>query len=130
MKNNQVWQQVADDVFWYRGSTELQDSSNPTFYRWYADGVTSACFSALDIHVERGRGDQTALIYDSPVTQKKRRMTYSAILDDVSQLAGVLVSQGVGKGGRVIIYLPMVPDTLIANMMLLPALIVTFHAAG
>jgi len=116
MKNNKLWQQVADDIFWYRAPTELLDSSNPPFYRWYPDGITNACYNALDIHVEQGRGDQAAIIYDSPVTQTKRRITYRELLDEVSRIAGVLVSQGVGKGDRVIIYLPMVPEALIAML--------------
>ncbi len=114
MKNNKLWQQVADEIFWYRAPTELLDSTNPPFYRWYPDGITNACYNALDIHVEQGRGDQAALIYDSPVTQTKRRITYSELLDEVSRFAGVLVLQGVGKGDRVIIYMPMVPEALIA----------------
>ena len=114
MKNNKLWQQVADEIFWYRAPTELLDSTNPPFYRWYPDGITNACYNALDIHVEQGRGDQVALIYDSPVTQTKRRITYSELLDEVSRFAGVLVLQGVGKGDRVIIYMPMVPEALIA----------------
>ena len=84
--------------------------------RWFPDGITNACYNALDIHVEQGRGDQAALIYDSPVTQTKRRITYSELLDEVSRIAGVLVSQGVGKGDRVIIYMPMVPEALIAML--------------
>ena len=116
MKNNKLWQQVADDIFWYRAPTELLDSSTPPFYRWFPDGITNACYNALDIHVEQGRGDQAALIYDSPVTQTKRRITYSELLDEVSRFAGVLVSQGVGKGDRVIIYMPMVPEALIAML--------------
>jgi propionyl-CoA synthetase len=114
MKNNKLWQQVADEIFWYRAPTELLDSTNPPFYRWYPDGITNACYNALDIHVEQGRGDQAARIYDSPVTQTKRRITYSELLDEVSRFAGVLVLQGVGKGDRVIIYMPMVPEALIA----------------
>ncbi len=116
MKNNKLWQQVADDIFWYRAPTELLDSSTPPFYRWFPDGITNACYNALDIHVEQGRGDQAALIYDSPVTQTKRRITYSELLDEVARIAGVLVSQGVGKGDRVIIYMPMVPEALIAML--------------
>jgi propionyl-CoA synthetase len=114
--NNKLWQQIAEDIFWYRAPEELLDSSNPPFYRWYADGITNACYNALDIHVEQGRGDQTALIYDSPVTQTKCRITYRELLEEVSRLAGLLVSKGVGKGDRVIIYMPMVPEALIAML--------------
>jgi len=116
MKNNKLWQQVANEVFWYHAPTELLDSSNPPFYRWYPDGVTNACYNALDIHVEQGRGDQVAVIYDSPVTQTKRRISYSELLDEVSRFAGVLAAQGVSKGDRVLVYLPMVPEALIAML--------------
>ena len=116
MKNNKLWQQAADEIFWYRAPTELLDSSNPPFHRWYPDGITNACYNALDIHVEAGRGDRAALIYDSPVTQTKRIITYFELLDEVSRFAGVLAAQGVEKGDRVIIYLPMVPEALISML--------------
>ena len=116
MDNMQLWQRAAEDIFWYRAPTELLDSSNPPFYRWYPDGVTNACYNALDIHVEQGRGEQDALIYDSPVTNTKRRYSYADLLDQVSRFAGVLAAQGVAKGDRVIVYMPMVPEALIAML--------------
>ena len=116
MDNVQLWQHAAEDIFWYRAPTELLDSSNPPFYRWYPDGVTNACYNALDIHVEQGRGEQDALIYDSPVTNTKRRYSYADLLDQVSRFAGVLAAQGVEKGDRVIVYMPMVPEALIAML--------------
>jgi propionyl-CoA synthetase len=116
MKNNKLWQQAANDIFWYRAPTEILDSSRPPFYRWYTDGITNACYNALDIHVEQGRGEQKAIIYDSPVTESKRQVSYRELLDEVARLAGVLQSQGVEKGDRVIIYLPMVPEALIAML--------------
>lgn len=116
MDNMQLWQRAAEDIFWYRAPTELLDSSNQPFYRWYPDGVTNACYNALDIHVEQGRGEQDALIYDSPVTNTKRRYSYADLLDQVSRFAGVLAAQGVAKGDRVIVYMPMVPEALIAML--------------
>ena len=92
------------------------DDSNPPFYRWYPDGVTNACYNAVDIHVEQGRGEQAAVIYDSPVTNSKRSYSYSELLVEVARFAGVLASQGVGKGDRVILYMPMVPEALIAML--------------
>ena len=94
----------------------MLDDSNPPFYRWYPDGVTNACYNALDVHVEQGRGDQAALIYDSPVTDTKRQYSYAELLDTVSRFAGVLAAQGVAKGDRVIVYMPMVPEALIAML--------------
>ena len=116
MNDNQLWQQAADDIHWFRAPTRLLDDSNPPFYRWYPDGVTNACFNAVDIHVEQGRGEQPALIYDSPVTASKRRYTFSQLLDEVSRCAGLLRSQGVARGDRVIVYMPMVPEAIIAML--------------
>ena len=116
MSDTQLWQRAAEDIHWFEKPTTVLDSSNPPFYRWFPDGVTNACYNALDIHVEQGRGDQLALIYDSPVTDTKRQYTYAQLLQEVAGFAGVLASQGVGKGDRVIVYMPMVPEALIAML--------------
>ena len=116
MDNKKLWQEAADDIFWYRKPEQLLDSSNPPFFRWYPDGITNVCYNAVDIHVENGRGDQPAIIYDSPVTQTKRVITYSELQDEVSRFAGVLSARGVSKGDRVIAYMPMVPEALIAML--------------
>ena len=116
MNDNQLWQQAADDIHWFRAPTRLLDDSNPPFYRWYPDGVTNACFNAVDIHVEQGRGEQPAIIYDSPVTGTKRSYTFAQLLDQVSRCAGLLRSQGVARGDRVIVYMPMVPEAIIAML--------------
>jgi len=116
MSDDTLWRQAAENIFWYQAPSTVLDSSNPPFYRWYPDGITNACYNALDLHVEAGRGEQLALIYDSPVTDTKRRYTYAQLLDEVSRFAGVLVSRGVGKGDRVIVYMPMVPEALIAML--------------
>ena len=116
MSDSQLWRNAAEDVFWYQAPATLLDDSNPPFYRWFPDGVTNACYNAVDIHVEQGRGDQLAVIYDSPVTATKRSYTFAQLLDEVSRFAGVLASQGVEKGDRVIIYMPMVPEALISML--------------
>jgi len=116
MTDEQLWRDAADDIFWYQQPSIVLDDSNPPFYRWYPDGVTNACFNALDIHVRDGRGEQLALIYDSPVTGKKSRLTYAELLDAVARFAGVLDSLGVGKGDRVLVYMPMVPEAIIAML--------------
>src|SRR5262249_33270494 len=92
------------------------DASRPPFYRWFAGGVVNSCYNALDRHVELGRGDQPALIYDSPVTESIKSFTYRELLDQVTCCAGVLVRQGLKKGDRVIIYMPMVPEAVVAML--------------
>lgn len=116
MTGEQLWRDAADDIFWYQPPSRVLDDSNPPFYRWYPDGVTNACFNALDVHVRDGRGEQPALIYDSPVTGTKSRLTYAELLDAVARFAGVLDSLGVGKGDRVLVYMPMVPEAIIAML--------------
>lgn len=116
MNDSQHWQQAAKDIFWYKAPSTLLDDSNPPFYRWYPDGITNACYNALDIHVEGGRGEQAALIYDSPVTDSKVTYSYRELLDIVARFAGVLAGLGVGKGDRVLVYMPMVPEALIAML--------------
>lgn len=116
MDSAKLWQEAAKDIHWYQEPTTLLDSSRPPFYRWFPDGSTNACFNALDIHVEQGRGDCTALIYDSPITNSKKQYTYKQLLKEVSHFAGVLQNRGVSKGDRVIVYMPMVPQALIAML--------------
>ena len=116
MSDRQLWQRAADNIHWYEAPTRLLDDSNPPFYRWFPDGVTNACYNALDIHLEQGRGDQLALIYDSPVTSTKRSYSFTQLLDEVSRFGGLLRAQGVEKGDRVLVYMPMVPEALIAML--------------
>ena len=116
MVDEALWRQAAQDIFWYREPETLLDDSRPPFYRWYPDGVTNACYNALDIHVEQGRGEQAALIYDSPVSDSKRTYTYAELLSEVAQFAGLLASAGVTRGERVLIYMPMVPEAVIAML--------------
>jgi propionyl-CoA synthetase len=116
MTSIDLWRRAANDIHWYQAPGTVLDDSNPPFYRWYPDGVTNACYNALDLHVERGRGDQPALIYDSPVTDTRRQYTYSQLLDEVAAFAGVLAGRGVVKGDRVIVYMPMVPEAVIAML--------------
>jgi propionyl-CoA synthetase len=110
------WSQAAENVHWYKKWTQVLDESRPPFYRWFSGGVVNSCYNALDHHVQKGRGQQVALIYDSPVTNTVRQFTYQALLDQVSRFAGVLTSQGVQKGDRVVIYMPMVPEAVVAML--------------
>ncbi|WP_422745154.1 propionyl-CoA synthetase [Mycobacterium sp. WMMD1722] len=110
------WAEAAKAVTWTREPTRILDDSRPPFYRWFPDGELNTCANALDRHVEAGRADQTALIYDSPVTGSQRTYTYRELLDQTTRFAGVLRELGVAKGDRVVIYLPMVPEALIAML--------------
>jgi len=110
------WAEAAEDIHWYKKWDKVLDDSRKPFYRWFVGGMVNTCYNALDLHVESGRADQLALIYDSPVTNTVKKYTYAELLDHVARFAGVLVSQGVEKGDRVIIYMPMVPEAVIAML--------------
>ncbi len=110
------WGSAVQGIDWYRQPTVALDKSSPPFYRWFADGVLNTCFNAVDRHVRDGRGDQAALIYDSPVTGTCRTFTYRELLDQVARFAGVLSGLGTGAGDRVIIYMPMIPEAVIAML--------------
>jgi propionyl-CoA synthetase len=110
------WAEAAEAVHWYRRWDAVLDSSRAPFYRWFPGAETNTCYNALDRHVERGRADQVALIYDSPVTSTVRAYTYRELRDQVARFAGVLVGKGVGRGDRVVIYMPMVPEAVIAML--------------
>ena len=110
------WGGAAEAIQWDRRWDSVRDDSNPPFYRWFVGGRLNTCYNALDVHIERGRGKQAALVYDSPVTNTVRVYTYAELRDEVAQLAGALVAQGVDKGDRVIIYMPMVPEAAMAML--------------
>lgn len=116
MVDTAMWEQASADIHWFRSPETVLDRENPPFYRWFPDGLTNACYNALDIHVAQGRAEQLALIYDSPVTGTKRRYSYAELLDEVSRFAGVLVAEGVTCGDRVLVYMPMVPEAVIAML--------------
>jgi propionyl-CoA synthetase len=112
----QYWAEAGEAVHWYKRWTQVLDASRPPFYRWFPGGVVNTCYNAIDRHVEHGRAQQPALIYDSPVTGTIKTFTYRELLDQVARFAGVLRGQGVGTGDRVIIYMPMVPEAVIAML--------------
>ncbi len=107
------WGDAASAVHWFTPFRKVLDASRAPFYRWFEGGTLNTCYNAIDHHVAGGRADQLAVIYDSPVTDTRRFLTYRELLDQVSRFAGVLTSLGVGKGDRVILYMPMIPETLI-----------------
>ncbi len=110
------WAEQAAAIDWSKRWDKVLDASNPPFYRWFPGGELNACHNALDRHVEGGRAEQTALIYDSPVTGTKKSFTYRALRNDVAKLAGAIAAQGVGKGDRVILYMPMIPEAVMAML--------------
>ncbi|HET7244142.1 MAG TPA: propionyl-CoA synthetase [Streptosporangiaceae bacterium] len=110
------WGEAAQQIDWDHAPATILDASNPPFYRWFSDGVLNTCFNALDRHVALGRGDQAALIYDSPVTGVTRRYSYAELLDEVATFAGVLACLGVERGDRVVIYMPMIPQAAVAML--------------
>ncbi|WP_167104283.1 acetate--CoA ligase [Amycolatopsis granulosa] len=110
------WLAAAKAIDWTREPSRALDSSQAPLYRWFPDGELNTAYNALDRHVERGRGEQAALIWDSPVTGGKRSYTYTQLRDEVARFAGALRSLGVGKGDRVIVYLPMVPEAVVAML--------------
>ncbi len=110
------WADAARAVTWTREPQRILDDSNPPFYRWFPDGELNTCANALDRHVDDGRAEQPALIYDSPVTGSQRTYTYRELLDETARFAGALRGLGVGKGDRVVIYMPMIPEAVIAML--------------
>jgi propionyl-CoA synthetase len=110
------WAAAAEDIYWDRRWDRVLDRSREPFYRWFAGGMLNTCFNALDVHIERGRGKQLALIHDSPVTGIVRASTYQDLRDEVARFAGALRRQGIEKGDRVIIYMPMVPEAIVAML--------------
>jgi propionyl-CoA synthetase len=110
------WADAAEAVHWDRRWDAVLDASRAPFYRWFPGARTNTCYNALDRHVEGGRADQVALIYDSPVTATIRTFTYRELRDEVARFAGVLAGRGIGRGDRVVIYMPMVPEAVIGML--------------
>jgi propionyl-CoA synthetase len=110
------WRDAAAAVDWHSEPQRILDDSQPPFYRWFPDGVLNTCENAVDRHVDGGRADQPALVYDSPVTGTTRVFTYAELREEVTTLAGAMVRLGVAKGDTVVIYMPMVPEAVFAML--------------
>jgi propionyl-CoA synthetase len=110
------WAEAARAIDWIEPARKIFDPSAGVYGRWFVDGVCNTCFNAVDRHVAKGRGDQTAIIYDSPVTEGKRKLSYADLLAEVKTLAAILLDFGARKGDRVVIYMPMVPEAAIAML--------------
>lgn len=112
----QFWQQQAERISWFKKPNDILVQDEHEFYHWYDDGELNTSYLALDFHIEQGRGEQTALIYDSPVTNTKQTFTYNELKSEVAKFASVLKQRGVEKGDRVLIYMPMIPQAAIAML--------------
>ncbi|MSU91054.1 AMP-binding protein [Rhodobacteraceae bacterium 2CG4] len=110
------WMQAAEAIDWVKRPTRALDDSAAPFYRWYADGQMNTCWNAVDRHVAAGRGADPAIIWDSPMTGQKRRIPFADLQEQTARLGGALQARGVGRGDRVIIYMPMVPEALVAML--------------
>ena len=110
------WAAAAEPLYWHRRWEAVRDDSRTPFHRWFTGGEFNTCYNCVDRHIDRGRGRQLALIYDSPVTETVRQFTFDALRDEVARVAGALAGQGVRAGDRVIIYMPMVPEAVFAML--------------
>ncbi|MET0473833.1 MAG: propionyl-CoA synthetase [Mycobacterium sp.] len=110
------WSDAAKAVSWTHEPQVVLDDGDAPLFRWFPDGELNTCYNALDRHVEQGRAEQAAMIYDSPVSGSKRTYTYRELLDETARFAGVLSSLGVTKGDRVVVYMPMIPEAVIAML--------------
>jgi len=113
---DQFWGAAAKEIHWTKSPTVVLDTSESPHGKWFIDGGLNTCFNALDRHVEAGRGEQDALIYDSPVTGIVRKYSFSELTELTAKFAGALQNAGVAKGDRVIIYMPMIPETIVAML--------------
>lgn len=113
---DRFWGKAAEEITWYKRWASVLDASSPPFYKWFTKGVLNTCYNAVDRHIERGRGDQLALIYDSPVTDTIQKFTYSELRSRIAHIAGFLRELGVAKGDTVVIYMPMIPEALMAML--------------
>ena len=110
------WAEAAQAVEWDRPWDSVLSTDDQGRWHWFAGAEANTCWNALDRHVRDGRGDQAALIYDSPLTGRQRRLTYAELLDQVSRFAGVLTALGIAKGDRVLIYMPVIPEAVVAML--------------
>ncbi|XP_060570913.1 acyl-CoA synthetase short-chain family member 3, mitochondrial-like isoform X1 [Ruditapes philippinarum] len=110
------WAEQADDLIWEKKWDKVLDNSNPPFTKWFVGGELNTCYNAVDRHVAEGNGGQVAIIYDSPVTKQIKKITYRELWEEVSLFAGVLQKNGVKKGDRVLIYMPMIPQAIVAML--------------
>jgi len=110
------WAEAAKAIDWVKPPKKIFDAEAGVYGRWFPDATCNTCWNAVDRHVKKGRGAQTAIIYDSPVTNSKRKISYEQLQLEVASLAAVLKDKGVGKGDRVIVYMPMIPEAVVGML--------------
>ncbi|MEM7300924.1 MAG: propionyl-CoA synthetase [Pseudomonadota bacterium] len=110
------WAEAANEIDWVKQPETTLDPEGGVYGTWFSDGICNTCYNAVDRHVENGRADQAALIYDSPITGSKRTLTYTELRDECQALAASLIDRGIEKGDRVIIYMPMIPEAVVATL--------------
>ena len=115
-KPEYFWRKQAELIKWYEFPNNILSEDENGFYRWFKGGKLNTSYLLLDYHIECGRGDQTALIYDSPVTNSQSKFSFKELLEKVANFAGVLRDNGIEKGDRAIIYMPMIPEALVAML--------------
>ena len=110
----EFWKKNAEDVSWIKFPEKILTKKNENFYEWFSDGVMNTCYNAVDKNILEGRGDQVAIYYDSPITNSKSKLTYNELKFKVEEFAGALNKYNISKGDRVIVYMPMIPEAIIA----------------
>src|SRR5690606_35275626 len=115
-QKERFWQKQAEKIEWFKKPTKILTNDHENYPTWFADGELNTCFLALDKHVNDGFGDQTAIIYDSPVTNRIFKFSYSQVLENVSKFAGGIKKLGLKKGDTAIIYMPMIPESVFAML--------------
>ncbi|MCL4139938.1 UNVERIFIED_CONTAM: hypothetical protein GTU68_066388 [Idotea baltica] len=108
--------EAANAIDWIKPPSKALFDDNAPLYEWFCDAEVNTCYNAVDRHVENGKGEQTAIIYDSPITGRKSKISFAQLQVKTASLAGALLAQGVQKGDRVIIYMPMVPEAMVAML--------------
>ena len=114
------WMDAAEKIDWDEKPSKALFDGNAPLYEWFSDGMVNTCWNAVDRHVEQGRGDQIAIMHESPITHSTKGITYKELQTRVASLAGALKMRGVEKGDRVIIYMPMIPEALGAMLACAP----------
>ena len=113
------WGEISENTIWTKKWDKVLDNSNSPFVRWFVNGELSLCYNAVDRHVDEGHGDKAALIWDSPITGAKRTISYRELQENVARVAGLLSRMGVEKGDRVMVYMPMIPETIISMLAII-----------
>ena len=110
----EFWKKNAEDVSWIKFPEKILTKKNENFYEWFSDSVMNTCYNAVDKNILEGRGNQVAIYYDSPITNSKSKLTYNELKSKVEEFAGALNKYKISKGDRVIVYMPMIPEAIIA----------------